>query len=59
MKNTRSSAVTVKLDPLLDTRLKHEAYVANLTQEELIRRYIQVGVDAVDGKATVPSNPAT
>lgn len=48
--NTTQVALTVKLDPLLDARLKHEALVANIAQEELLRRYVQVGLNTIDGK---------
>ena len=53
---TSQVALTVKLDPLLDARLKHEALVANIAQEELLRRYVQVGLDAIDGKLSKGHN---
>lgn len=38
----------LRLDPRLDERLKHEAYVANISQNELMGRYLEVGISVVD-----------
>ena len=41
---------TLYIDPQLDERLKHEAYVSNISKNELIRKYLEVGIATVDGK---------
>ena len=39
---------TIYIDPRLDERLKSEAFSANISKNELIRRYLEVGISAVD-----------
>ncbi|MBN6111405.1 CopG family transcriptional regulator [Xanthomonas bonasiae] len=43
---------TLYIDPKLDERLKREAYVANVSKNELIRKYLEIGISAVDNGET-------
>lgn len=48
MSNASYVLRTLYIDPKLDERLKREAYVANISKNELIRKYLEIGISSVD-----------
>ena len=48
MSNASYVLRTLYIDPSLDERLKREAYVANVSKNELIRKYLEIGISSVD-----------
>lgn len=58
MANSSYVLRTLYIDPILDERLKREAYVANISKNELIRKYLEIGISSVDsGRHPRVSNP--
>lgn len=57
MSNDNTVLRTLFVDPQIHERLRHEAMVANVSEDEIIRRYVEVGVAVVDGRFPYVAEP--